>query len=451
LAAAGQALRDHPPTADRAQRALSQALGSSAPPTAAATDPNAEANVAALQAELVKLPGMSYAVSYPGGVFGIISAMLLLRWWLGIDPVAEARELERQLAPQQPSLERLNIRLTNPNLEGVRIRNLPAIGPLQVFISRVLRGSDEFLAQPELELALGDVLAVVGRRENLEQFCRIVGSWSEVDPLKVPSPIQYRWVTVSRNAVVGVSMEELALGQRFGVQVTRVRRAETELPPLADMTLSLGDQVRVVGLPENIARVATELGDSVAQLGEPELVPVFVGIALGVLAGTLPLSLPGVPTMVKLGLAGGPLLLAILLSRIQRVGPLVWYLPPSASAMLKELGIAIFLASVGLKSGDRFLETFLHGSGMLWVLIGLVVTLVPLLITAAVARLVLRLPYAMIAGVLAGSMTDPPALAFAHSLTKSEIASVAYATVYPLSMMLRVITAQLLMLWWTGG
>jgi putative transport protein len=367
-----------------------------------------------------------------------------------VDPVEESKELERQLANQNPALQRISVRLTNPNLMHVEIGHLPAFEALQVFVSRVLRGNEEFVAQPNFELQLGDILSVVGKHENLQQFCAIVGEQTEIDPVQIPSPIQYRWVTVSRRKSVGISMEKLQLGAKFGVQVTRIRRAETEMPPLADVTLSLGDQIRVVGLPENITRVAHELGDSVKELREPQLAPVFVGIALGVLVGTLPLSFPGIPALVKLGLAGGPLLIAISLSHIKRIGSMVWYLPHSANQMLKELGIAMFLASVGLKSGDRFIATFLNGSGFMWMLLGAVLTLVPLLLIGLIARFFLKERFAVIVGVLAGSMTDPPALAFANAITKSEVASVSYATVYPLSMMLRVISAQLLMMWWAS-
>jgi putative transport protein len=211
--------------------------------------------------------------------------------------------------------------------------------------------------------------------------------------------------------------------------------------------LQYGDTVLAVGEPEDIEKVASELGDSPKSLNYPHLVPMFVGIALGILVGSWPFSLPGVPAPVRLGLAGGPLIAAIALSRIGRLGPLVWYMPISANFMLREVGIVLFLAAVGLKAGDAFLATVLHGPGLRWVAGGAAITVLPLLLVAALARALLKLNYLTICGLLAGSMTDPPALAFASAVSGSEAPSVAYATVYPLTMILRVLSAQLLVLY----
>jgi putative transport protein len=321
---------------------------------------------------------------------------------------------------------------------------------LGVVVSRVIRGDEETLADPEFRLALGDVLLTVGPATALDQFIKIVGEPTAVDGVAGPSHIQVRWVVVSQKMQATRTIEEIALYQRFGVQLTRLRRAGVELPPDDDLQLQMGDEIRVVGLPENLAHVATEFGNSPRKLGEPELLPVFVGIALGLLVGSIPFTLPGIPGTVKLGLAGGPLLAAILLSRRQRIGPLVWYLPRPANLVLKEVGIAVFLAAVGLKSGDLFLDAFLQGNGMQWLVTGALITLIPLLVVGCVARFAMKEYYLTIIGVLAGSMTDPPALAFANSLTKSEMPSIAYATVYPLTMIARVIAAQLMMMYWTG-
>lgn len=448
LAAAGQALRDQAPGDEALTAALQQAVPEH--PLLAADSSEAGARHRELLAEVTKLPGMAYAVAYPGGVFGIIAAILILRRALGVDPTKEAGEIERQRAQATPPLEHIHVRIANPNLSGLVLAQLPALEALEIVVSRLQRGDREFVARPDLTLILDDVLTVVGRPDNLEQFVAIVGERTTVDPAKVTSPIHVQWVTVSQKKIAGQTIGELALAKRFGVQVTRVRRAGVELPPLEDVTLALGDLIRVVGLPESIARVARELGDSARRLGEPELVPIFVGIVLGILVGSIPLTFPGVPGSVKLGLAGGPLLVAILLSRVQRIGSIVWYLPRSASLMLKDLGIVVFLASVGLKSGDLFVDAFVGGPGLWWVAAGAVITLVPLLVVGVVAHWYVGERYLSIVGLLAGSMTDPPALAFANSLSGSEIPSVSYATVYPLSMILRIISAQLLMMYWTG-
>jgi putative transport protein len=257
-------------------------------------------------------------------------------------------------------------------------------------------------------------------------------------------------MVVSRKEIAENTIRELALTQRFGVQVTRIRRSGVELPPLPGVRLHLSDEIRVVGLPAGIAKTAAELGDSPRRLGEPEFLPVFVGIALGVIVGSIPLTLPGAPGALKLGLAGGPLLVAILLSRLRRIGPVNWYLPRPANLTLRDIGIAVFLASVGLRSGDLFVDAFVHGSGIVWLAAGAAITLVPLLVVGVVAHAFAKQDYLTITGMLAGSMTDPPALAFANALAKSEIPSVSYATVYPLTMILRVIAAQLMMIYWSG-
>jgi putative transport protein len=235
--------------------------------------------------------------------------------------------------------------------------------------------------------------------------------------------------------------------RRFGVQITRVSRAEVELPAGLSIELQYGDSVLVVGAAADIARAAPELGDSPKSLNYPHLVPMFVGIALGILLGSWDFSLPGVPAPVRLGLAGGPLLVAILLSRIGRIGPLVWYMPLSANYMLREVGIVLFLAAVGLHAGDVFVSTLLHGPGLYWMAGGALVTVVPLVVVAVIGRAVLRLNFLTLSGLLAGSMTDPPALAFANTVAGSEGPSTAYATVYPATMILRVLAAQLFVLY----
>jgi putative transport protein len=290
----------------------------------------------------------------------------------------------------------------------------------------------------------------VGEPDDLQDFVRIVGERIFVESSSIHSQIQVQWITVSRKAIAEQIIAELALSDRFGVQLTRIRRSGVELPPMHHVRLHLGDEIRVVGMPDAIARVAAEMGDSPRQLGEPELLPVFLGIVLGVLVGSIPFPLPGTSYVVKLGLAGGPLLVAILLSRLQRIGPVVWYLPRSANLALSEIGIALFLASVGLTSGDLFVNALIQGPGLLWLAAGAMITLLPLLIIGVIARYMAKERYLAIIGMLAGSMTDPPALAFANSLANSEIPSVSYATVYPLTMIARVIAAQAMMIYLTG-
>jgi putative transport protein len=448
LAAAGQALRDYPPNELAARAALAQVAPDH--PLVQLSEPLSDAQREELLAEVTKLPAMAYAVSYPGGVFGIIAAMLLLRWIFRIDPVAEAEQLEEQHRRETPPLANAHVRVTNSNLWGTALKDIPALDSLGVVISRVLRGAEEIVAGPNQQLCSGDILLAVGEPERLQQFVQIVGKRISIDTAEVHSEIHVHWITVSRKKFAERTIGELALNARFGVQVTRIRRSGIELPPLHHVRLHLGDEIRVVGLPEGIAKVAAEMGDSPRQLSEPEFLPVFLGLILGLLLGSIPFVLPGIPGAVKLGIAGGPLLVAIALSRLQRLGPVVWYLPRAANLAMRDIGIALFLASVGLRSGDVFVSAFVEGPGLWWLATGAAITLVPLLIVGFAARMAANEHYSTILGVLAGSMTDPPALAFANSLTKSEIPSVSYATVYPLTMILRILAAQLMMIFWTS-
>jgi putative transport protein len=448
LAAAGQALRDYPPDVSVAREALRQVAPNH---ELILTDrPLSETERTELLNELTKLPAMAYAVSYPGGVFGIIAAILVLSRIFRVDPVRESQILEAEGLIAAPPLTNMHVRVTNPNLVGMLMSEIPALDSLGVVVSRLIRGAEESVAVPSARLQADDVLLAVGESIKLQQFVRIVGEPASLDSSAAPSQIVVQWVTVSRKKIAEHTVAELALIDRFGVQLTRIRRAGVELPPLRSVRLHLGDEIHVVGLPEGVAKVAEVLGDSPRQLNEPDLLPIFLGITLGVLVGSIPFRLPGVPGAVKLGLAGGPLLVAIVLSRVRRIGPFVWYMPRSANLLLRDVGIAIFLASVGIKSGDLFVSAFVNSDGLWWLAMAAVITFLPLMFIGVVAHLLVKESFLSIIGMLAGSMTDPPALAFANSLCQSEFPSVSYATVYPLAMMLRIMTAQLLMLYWSG-
>jgi putative transport protein len=219
-----------------------------------------------------------------------------------------------------------------------------------------------------------------------------------------------------------------------------------ELSATPEQRLQFGDMVVLVGNESDIASVSTFLGNSVKKLNHTELIPVFVGIGLGVLLGSIPIAFPGIPAPVKLGLAGGPLIVAIILSRVGRIGPLLWYMPNNANFAIREIGIVLFLSCVGLHSGEKFVDTLVHGDGLKWMLMAMLITLVPLFTVGLVARIVLKTNYVSICGLLAGSMTDPPALAFANTVSGSDAPSISYATVYPLTMLLRVVCAQVLVL-----
>ncbi len=394
------------------------------------------------------LPGLSYAVVYPFGIIGIILSMILIRRIFGIDPAQESARFEAEQKAGAAPPQRLNLVVENANLDGLALRAVPGTDAFGVVVSRIKRAASQEVEAATLDtvLHLGDVLLAVGSSAALDRFQILVGGASELDLMKVPGSVIYKRLVVTRNEVLGHTVSELALEQLHDVIVTRVQRAGVEVTAVAGLRLQFGDMLQVVGSKEDIEEAARILGNSVKELNAAHLVPVFVGIALGLLLGSYPISIGGMPAPVRLGLAGGPLIAAILLSRIGKIGRLVWYLPATANLFLREFGIVLFLASVGLKSGSHFVDALIHGGGLTWLFCGAVVTFVPLVTVAAIARLGLKMNYVNVCGLLAGSMTDPPALAFANAAIGSETPSVAYAAVYPLTMLVRIIVAQLIVL-----
>lgn len=398
--------------------------------------------------ERLGLPALGYAVAYPFGILGIILAMLALRWFLRVDIAAEAEAFRREQRRDHEPVERMSILIGNSNFNGLKFHQFPAKDKLDIVISRVKHlGETEVVpATGQTTVHLGDVVLALGTRANLEEFCLIAGKPSQVDLLQSPGRVTSRRVVVTQREMLGQSLRELQLNQRYGVTLTHVTRGDVELSARADLRLQFGDMVRMVGEEADIARAAEFFGNSVKELNHTNLIPVFIGIIFGGLLGMYPFQLGTMPTPVRLGLAGGPLIVAIFFSRIGRIGPLVWYMPANANALLRELGIALFLACAGLKAGEHFFHVLREGDGLKWMACGAVITLVPLLVVGLAARLLGKLNYLNLCGLLSGSMTDPPALAFANSITGSDAPSVAYATVYPLTMLLRIVVAQLLVL-----
>jgi putative transport protein len=399
--------------------------------------------------ERATLPALAYAVSYPIGIVGIIATLLLLRSLFHIDAEAEAEAFHAERQRGVQPLKRMSLLVENLNLDGVPISQVPALHETGVTISRIRRAGEKVVQAATSETVLhgGDTILVIGTLGNLHRFQLVVGREVEADLTKAPGDIAVRRIIVTRSEVLGKTLGELGLDQLYNVAVTRVNRAGIDMTAVADIHLQFGDRVLVVGDEESIAKVSAALGNSLKALDETHFIPVFLGIALGVIGGVLPFHFPGLPVPIRLGLAGGPLILAILLGRIGRIGRLVWHMPLNANLAFRELGIVLFLACVGLKAGAQFFAMVFSESGLIWLITAVFVTMVPLLAIAVFARLRLKQNYMTIAGLLAGSMTDPPALAFASSISKSDSPSVAYATVYPLTMLLRIVTAQALALW----
>lgn len=398
------------------------------------------------------LPALAYAVSYPVGVFGIIGMMLFLRKIFRVDLARETAEFQAEQQKGIEALVRMSLVVQNPNLDGLEIGDVPGRRETGVTISRIKRaGAEEVeVATEQTVLHTGDKILAVGAKRQLDAFCVIVGRESGENLMRVPGRVAFRRVVVTRKEVLGKTLAELGIDSLYGVTVTRVLRADVEMTAIPDLRLQFGDFLHVVGDEDNISKAADLLGNSLHALNETKFIPMFLGILLGVAAGLAPFHFPGLPVPVRLGLAGGPLVLAILLGRIGRIGPLVWYMPANANTAFRELGIVLFLACVGLKAGEKFVPTLLSQDGFLWLGGACAITLLPLLAVGLVARLALRVNFIAICGLLAGSMTDPPALAFANTISKSDAPSVAYATVYPLTMLLRIMSAQVMILLLAG-
>jgi putative transport protein len=404
--------------------------------------------LASLDPARLELPALGYAVAYPFGIVGIIFSMVFLRAIFRVNPQREADAFRKEHQNGDEHLERMNLEVENENLNGVAIRDLPGKKELLVNISRIqFAGEDDVhTAWGDMPLHVGDRILAVGTKENLEKFRLIIGRVSTVDLLKAPGDVTFRRVVVTRREALGKSVKQIGFNEVYGVTVTRVVRAGVEMPASSSLRLQFGDVLQVVGEESEIAHAAAEVGNSSKALNHTNFIAVFVGIAIGILAGVAPIHFAGVPVPVRLGVAGGPLLAAIFLSRIGRIGPVVWYMPDNANVALRELGIILFLACVGLKAGEHFVEIILRGDGVLWMGCAAAITLLPLLIVGVFGRLVMKMNFMNLCGLLAGSMTDPPALAFANSTAGSDAPALAYAAVYPLTMLLRIVVAQLLVL-----
>lgn len=392
------------------------------------------------------LLGMAYAVAYPFGIVGIILTMLLVRKVFSIDVEFEARNVALSAQGSERIPDYIDLEVTNPNVDGLALRDLPFAAEAGVVFSRLLRGGNVTVPEDDSVVRLGDGLRLVGPKARLLQFEPVIGRKSSIDIKSVPSDLTTGHLYVTKRQVLGKGLGELNFERAYGAVVTRITRADVEFAANDRVRLQFGDSLFVVGSENGVSQVGELVGNKPKVLDHPHVLPVFVGVLLGVILGSLPIVLPGMPAPVRLGLAGGPLLVALVLSQVGRLGPLIWYLSPAANLVLREIGIVLFLACVGLKSGSRFLDVLLSGSGVYWMAAGAVLTFLPLMIIGIAARKFFKLDYPTLCGVLAGSMTDPPALAFATGVTKSDQPLVAYAAVYPLIMILRVFIVQVLIL-----
>lgn len=392
---------------------------------------------------------MGYAVAYPLGVVGIILAIILIRYIFRIRLDRELAFAEKSAGDSAGHATRISILVKNPGLFGKEIREIADLINKKFVISRVLtkEGKPETATSTTI-LNESDRLFVIVAEQDIDAIVAFLGvriEMNQADWDSVDANMVSRRILITRPEINGKKLGHLHLRGGYGVNVTRVNRAGVDLVASPMLELQMGDRVTVVGAENNIANVEKRLGNSLRRLREPNLVPIFLGIALGIVLGSIPFTFPSIPQPVKLGLAGGPLIISILISRFGPHFNLVTYTTMSANLMLREVGISLFLACVGLDAGTGFVETVTHG-GYAWIGYGFIITFVPLMIVGVVARLVCKIDYFTLMGLIAGSTTDPPALAYANSVAGNDMPAVGYATVYPLTMFLRVLTAQMLVL-----
>lgn len=406
------------------------------------------AAVSGITEDRLALPALAYAVTYPAAIAGIIGTLLALKGLFRVNPAAEAEAFAAERRSQVEPLENRTLIVDNPNLGGVFIEDIPGRLETGVTISRHRRSGETegHVATGKTLLQNGDFIMVVGTARALDKFQRVVGRRSELDLRLAPGKVNYRRVVVTHKDVLGRTIGELSLDTRCGAVVSRVTRADIELTAVPGLRLQFGDMVQVVGDDDGLANAEKFLGNSVKELNETHFIPLFIGILLGIAVGTMPIAFPGLPQPVRLGLAGGPLIVALILGRFGRIGKLVCHMPVNANLAFREFGIALFFAAVGLAAGPKFFKAVFSPVGLTWLGAGLCVTILPLLVVGIFARAVLKMNFTVLSGLLAGSVTDPPALAFANNLAKSDAPTVAYATVYPLTTLLRILSAQVLAL-----
>ena len=396
----------------------------------------------------------AYACAYPLGVLGIIGATILIRYICNIKLEKEEEELkavEGTKTNKKPY--KMHVEVTNQYLEGKTILQVHDFLNRDFVCSRIEHNGEITIANRNTELHIGDKMLIVCAEADHEAIIAFIGPVADIDleqQQQEEEPMISKGVLITNPKINGKTLASMHFSSVHGVNVTRVTRHGIDLFASPNLPLQVGDKIRVVGPEDAVNRVAVRMGNSSNKLNAPNIATIFVGIFLGLIFGSLPIAIPGMPVPVKLGLAGGPLIIAILIGRYGYKIHLVTYTTTSANMMLREIGLVLFLASVGIKAGAGFFETVFEGDGMLYVLTGFLITIIPILIIGPIARLRYKFNYFTIAGMIAGTYTDPPALAYANSICSKEAPALGYSTVYPLSMFLRIFTAQIVVLFFCG-
>ena len=396
----------------------------------------------------------AYACAYPLGVLGIIGATILIRYACKVkleDEEKQLLEMEGTKTNKKPY--KMHLEVTNKYLEGKTILQVHDFLNRDFVCSRIEHNGDITIANRNTLLHIGDKMLIVCAEADHEAIMAFIGPVIDIDleqQQQEEMPMISKGVLITNPKINGKTLASMHFSSVHGVNVTRVTRHGIDLFASASLPLQVGDKIRVVGPEDAVNRVAVRMGNSSNKLNAPNIATIFVGIFLGLIFGSLPIAIPGMPVPVKLGLAGGPLIIAILIGRYGYKIHLVTYTTTSANMMLREIGLVLFLASVGIKAGSSFFSTVVEGDGLLYVLTGFLITIIPILIVGPIARMRYKFNYFTIAGMIAGTYTDPPALAYANSICSKEAPAIGYSTVYPLSMFLRIFTAQIIVLFFCG-
>lgn len=392
-----------------------------------------------------------YACAYPLGVLGIIGATIAIKYIFGIKLEKEEEELAKEEEDNDDVKPHfMDLEVTNLYLEGKTLAQVHNFLNRDFVCSRILHDGHVSIPNGSTIFHIGDKLFVVCAENDAEAIIAFIGPTINVDWKKQDEPMVSKRILVTRSSINGKTLGQLHFSSAYGVNVTRVTRQGMDLFAIPSLSLQVGDRIMVVGPEDAVNRVAAVMGNSIKRLDAPNIATIFVGVFIGILFGSIPVAIPGIPVPIKLGIAGGPLIIAILIGRYGYKVHLVTYTTTSANMMLREIGLMLFLASVGIKAGDGFLETVIQGDGVKYVYTGFLITIIPILIIGIIARKKYKFNYFTIMGMIAGTYTDPPALAYANSICSKEAPSIGYSTVYPLSMFLRIFTAQIIVLFFCG-
>lgn len=392
-----------------------------------------------------------YACAYPLGVLGIIGATIAIKYIFGIKLEKEEEELAKEEEDNDDVKPHfMDLEVTNLYLEGKTLAQVHNFLNRDFVCSRILHDGHVSIPNGSTIFHIGDKLFVVCAENDAEAIIAFIGPTINVDWKKQDEPMVSKRILVTRSSINGKTLGQMHFSSAYGVNVTRVTRQGMDLFAIPSLSLQVGDRIMVIGPEDAVNRVAAVMGNSIKRLDAPNIATIFVGVFIGILFGSIPVAIPGIPVPIKLGIAGGPLIIAILIGRYGYKVHLVTYTTTSANMMLREIGLMLFLASVGIKAGDGFLETVIQGDGVKYVYTGFLITIIPILIIGIIARKKYKFNYFTIMGMIAGTYTDPPALAYANSICSKEAPSIGYSTVYPLSMFLRIFTAQIIVLFFCG-